>query len=76
MACCTEDPDGVVKSGAEVPDYTHVNAEGMPSMNAGQTFLHVNETWGLCTAYFVTTSRMREYSSDEPLNAERRVGVL
>lgn len=40
------------------------------------TFLHEKETVGLCTAYLVTTSNMRAYSSEEERRAERRVGVL
>lgn len=41
-----------------------------------RTFLHTNATLGLCTAYFVITSRMREYSSEALRSAESRVGVL
>lgn len=40
------------------------------------TFLQTNDTAGLWTAYFVITSRIREYSSDEERREERRVGVL
>ena len=76
IACLTEDPDGVVRSGADVPDCTKCQESTIPSMYAVCTFLHVKATWGLWTAYFVTTSRIREYSSDEPLKAESRVGVL
>lgn len=45
-------------------------------MNSFQTFLHINAIAGLWTAYFVTTSSIREYSSDAFRKAERRVGVL
>jgi len=47
-----------------------------PEESQRLTFLHMNEILGLCTAYFVMTSNIREYSSDEPRSADRRVGVL
>ena len=40
------------------------------------TFLHTKDTDGLWTAYFVTTSKIRPYSSEELRKAESRVGVL
>lgn len=36
----------------------------------------MNAIIGLWTAYFVMTSRIREYSSEVFRKAERRVGVL
>lgn len=40
------------------------------------TFLHVKDTFGLCTAYFVTTSKILAYSSEVDRSAASRVGVL
>jgi len=58
-----------IGTGSESADFTIIDDEK-------RTFLHINATFELWTAYFVMTSRILEYSSDGFLIAERRVGVL
>lgn len=50
--------------------------EDHAQMERTGTFLHTNDTEGLCTAYRVITSSILEYSSDELRSADFRVGIL
>lgn len=48
----------------------------LTSGSALPAFLHTHPACGLCTAYLLTTSRMRAYSSDAERNARFRSGML
>lgn len=76
MVCGTSEVDGVVSSGLGEPACFCISARWFHEHTMKSTFLQTKETDGLCTAYFVTTSRMRPYSSEELRKAESRVGVL
>ena len=77
MACVTLEPDGVETSGVvELAYKAESDTSLAKTMALIYTLRQVNDTCGLCTAYFVTMSRMRAYSSAEPRRADNRVGVL
>jgi len=85
MVCRVVLPDGVERSGeledAYVQEYksTTLAWRGMVKFEGcvyrTRAFLATNDTEGLCIAYFVIISRIREYSSEGDLRAERRSGV-
>lgn len=67
------EPVGVEISGSAVPACM---TSAKRRSGVSHTFLQTQATCGLCTAYFMTTSRIRLYSSEVDLKARFRRGIL
>lgn len=78
MAWDTVEDEGVVTSGVADPSYGQLSQTIFTKRKHMKqwTFLHEKATWGLCVAYFVTTSSIRAYSSEEPRRADSREGIF